>query len=237
MWDTAQAGPWTPHNKGFRIFDAFAVSSVVLDRDLNAPPVSCADGARYLVKSVATGLWAGQEGKVAIAVGANASNGWYFATVAVEGETLWIVDESKLSRYRSGAWHDSVDTLSRIQDLLDVDVTGLADGMVLRWDASNGVFYAVSMDELLRQIAGESEWTANWTGDGSVYIACPVAMTITQGNGEIGTGDLTYSKSTTAAPGTFGATNLPAAVQAGAWLKITAAGVSGFKATHLRRIA
>jgi hypothetical protein len=158
--------------------------------------------------------------------------------VAVEGETLWIVDENKLSRYRSGAWHDSVDGLSRIQDMLDVDLTGLADGMVLRWDASNGVFYAVSLDEILRQIAGESEWTANWTADGDVYIACPVAMTIAQGNAEIGTGNITFAKSTTAAPSTFGsATPLPVAVQAGAWLKVSATGVSGYKATHLRRIA
>jgi hypothetical protein len=62
-------------------------------------------------------------------------------------------------------------------------------------------------------------------------------MTISQGNAQIGTGTLAYAKSTSGAPDTFSATTLPATLQAGAWLKVTASAVTGFVATHLVRTA
>jgi hypothetical protein len=82
-----------------------------------------------------------------------------------------------------------------------------------------------------------AEWTPNFAADGVVYIPAAEAMTIGQGNGAIGTGTLVFTKSTAAAPGTFAATSLPATLEAGAWLKVAAAGVSGFVATHLKRVA
>jgi hypothetical protein len=81
------------------------------------------------------------------------------------------------------------------------------------------------------------EWVPNFTSDGEMYIACAEAMTIDQGNADIGSGTITFEKSTTAAPGTFSSTTLPASVQAGAWLKVIATSVSGFVATHLVRTA
>jgi hypothetical protein len=81
------------------------------------------------------------------------------------------------------------------------------------------------------------EWAPNFTADGSVYIPADEAMTISQGNAAIGTGTLTYEKSTNAAPGTFASTTLPATLEAGAWLRVIATGVSGFRATHLVRTA
>lgn len=82
-----------------------------------------------------------------------------------------------------------------------------------------------------------TEWVPNFTSDGEMYIACAEAMTIDQGNADIGSGTITFEKSTTAAPGTFSSTTLPASVQAGAWLKVIATSVSGFVATHLVRTA
>ena len=84
-WAAAQASPWTQVNNTFRLLEGFSLRTSVLDRDLTAPPGSCADGARYLVKATATGSWAGHDGEVAIAVGANASNGWYFVSVERAG--------------------------------------------------------------------------------------------------------------------------------------------------------
>lgn len=81
------------------------------------------------------------------------------------------------------------------------------------------------------------EWTLNWNLDSVVHIAARVAMTISQGNPKIGTGSLTYAKSTSAAPGTFAPTSLPATLEVGAWLQVTAADVSGFCATNLIRTA
>lgn len=87
------------------------------------------------------------------------------------------------------------------------------------------------------ELYATAEWAPNFTAAGDVYIPAPVAMTIDQGNAAIGTGTLTFAKSTTAAPGTFTTTTLPATLQAGAWLKVSAASVTGFVATHLKRTA
>jgi hypothetical protein len=81
------------------------------------------------------------------------------------------------------------------------------------------------------------EWAPNFTAAGDVYIPAVVAMTISQGNATIGTGTLAYTKSTAAAPSTFGAATLPVTLEAGAWLKVSASAVTGFVATHLKRTA
>lgn len=137
-WEAQQAQPWTPHNEAIRLLDAFAVKSAIEDRDLTSPPVSCSDGARYLVDTPATGLWAGKDGQLAIAQGASASNGWRFATVAREGNQLYVRDEEKLIEYLNGAWRDAPGRIRFLGDLDDVDLTGLNDFDLIRWDASNG---------------------------------------------------------------------------------------------------
>jgi hypothetical protein len=80
-----------------------------------------------------------------------------------------------------------------------------------------------------------AEWAPNFAADGTVHIPATEAMVISQGNATIGTGTLAYAKSTAAAPGTFGAASLPVTLEPGAWLKVTAAGVSGFLGAHLKR--
>lgn len=88
-----QASPWLPINQVFRVLDAFAFRTSVTDRNLSTPPVSCPDGARYLVATSATAEWTGQENHIAIAVGTNASNGWYFVDARVEGTEIYVADE------------------------------------------------------------------------------------------------------------------------------------------------
>jgi hypothetical protein len=82
-----------------------------------------------------------------------------------------------------------------------------------------------------------AEWAPNFTSDGDLYIPAVAAMTIGQGNAEIGTGTIAYEKSTNAAPETFSSTTLPVTLEAGAWLKVSASSVTGFVATHLKRTA
>jgi hypothetical protein len=86
-------------------------------------------------------------------------------------------------------------------------------------------------------VTSAKEWAPNFTAAGDLYIPAIVAMTVDQGNAAIGTGTLAYSKSTAAAPSTFTSTTLPATLEAGAWLKVTASSVTGFVATHLKRTA
>jgi hypothetical protein len=192
----SQAAAETAVNEMGRHLDANASRSIIEDRDLTAPPGTCTDGNRYLVKAPATGAWAGKDGKMAIAVGTNASNGWLFQTVATEGFRLYIRDENAEIEYNGSSWVLSTSTL-----------------------------------------AVAAEWAPNWTSDGDIYIPAVVAMTVDQGNAALGGATITFEKSTSASPSVFSSTTLPASLQAGAWLKVSAAGVSGFAATHLKRTA
>lgn len=86
-------------------------------------------------------------------------------------------------------------------------------------------------------VSGLNDYAVTFSSDGSVYIPAYVAMTLTTANAQIGSGTLSYEKSTSAAPGTFTTCTLPATLEGGAWLKVTATGVSGFLAAHFRRSA
>ena len=70
---------------------------LVVDKDLSTPPGSCADGATYIVASSPTGAWVGHAGDLAVAVGTNAANGWYFRDPE-EGITAWVQDENATYR-------------------------------------------------------------------------------------------------------------------------------------------
>lgn len=195
-----QAIPETAANEMGRLLDSGYSRSIIEDRDLTAPPGSCADGARYLVAGSPTGAWSGQAGKLAVALGANASNGWKFVTVAVEGFALYVRDENLKLIHDGSAW--------------------VSDG-----SAGGG------------GLTVPAEWAPNFTADGDVYIPAVVAMTVNAGNAAIGTGTLAYEKSTSGAPSVFSSTSLPATLQAGAWLKVSATGVTGFVAAHIVRTA
>lgn len=141
-WEENEESPWVNDNKRARIFDAFALRTSVLDRDETDPPGTCAARARYLVAATATGAWAGHEGELAIAFGENASNGWVFAVVEWDGVQIWIEDEQSQIEWVEGTgWVESPDRLFLLADLNDVDLTGLADGYILKWDLSNGFWY------------------------------------------------------------------------------------------------
>ena len=60
----AQSQKHVTHNEAIRALDA-VVQLAVLDRDLAAPPVSPAEGDRYIVASSPTGDWDGEAGNVA----------------------------------------------------------------------------------------------------------------------------------------------------------------------------
>lgn len=113
-------------------------------------------------------------------------------------------------------------------DGTQLTITTIADGEFLKRSGTN-ITSAVP--------PGAQRWTINFTANGDAYIAADVAMTIDAGVAAIGTGTLAYEKSTTAAPGTFSSTSLPATLQAGAWLKVTVSSIGTFKAVELKRTA
>ncbi len=103
-WSGPQATPWAGHNESLRRIESGYSRTIIVDRDLTAPPGSCADGARYLVDATATGLWATHDGEIAVAVGANAANGWLFIMAEVEGFRLYVQDEDSELVWDGAVW-------------------------------------------------------------------------------------------------------------------------------------
>jgi hypothetical protein len=121
------------------------------------------------------------------------------------------------------------------------------DGSELFGLAKNDENRKVTLDDITTFISDSIEadfadpivqdWSFNWNDDANIYIAAKVAMTIDEGATEIGTGTITYQKSTAAAPTVFNDTTLPVILEQHAWLKVTATGVVDEKAIHLVRTA
>lgn len=101
-WAASQASPEVTVNEAVRRTERGANLYLVIDRDLSAPPGSCADGATYIVGPTATGAWAGHENDIAISVGTNAANGWYFRDPEW-GMLAYIRDESPAMHYWDAA--------------------------------------------------------------------------------------------------------------------------------------
>ncbi|MBU2583147.1 MAG: DUF2793 domain-containing protein [Alphaproteobacteria bacterium] len=94
----AQAQKHVTHNEALRSLDAI-VQLAVEDRDLTAPPVAPADGARYLIASPAAGDWTGHDGEIA----AYQDAAWMFHAPR-EGWMAWVSDEDTALVYDGSGW-------------------------------------------------------------------------------------------------------------------------------------
>jgi hypothetical protein len=94
----AQAQKHITHNEALRLLDGLTQISV-LDRDFAAPPGSPAEGARYIVASGATGLWAGWEGDVAFY-----ASGVWLRLPARTGWVVWVQDEVRVVVRIGSVW-------------------------------------------------------------------------------------------------------------------------------------
>lgn len=208
-----QAIPETTVNEIALLLEGFAGFTSLKSRAVAAPPGSPAQGDRYLIAASPTGAWTGKAGSIAVYI----NTSWDFVT-PWEGLFAWVADEATLIRYHSAAWGSYS-----------------ASGGILSSITALGPVLSISGTTL--SVSSAKEWAPNFTAAGDVYIPAIVAMTIDQGNAAIGTGTIAFSKSTAAAPSTFASTTLPATLEQGAWLKVSASAVTGFVATHLKRTA
>jgi hypothetical protein len=116
----SQAQKHVTHNDALRILDTL-VQLAVLDRDLTAPPGSPAEGQRWIVKTGATGAWAGH----ANAIAAWQDGVWQFSTPQLGGVAV-VGDEATLVVWSGGAWGEYFSTVA-IQNLSMLGVGTTAD--------------------------------------------------------------------------------------------------------------
>jgi len=112
----AQAQKHITHNDALRLLDGLTQISV-LDRDLAAPPGSPAEGARYIVASGATGLWAGWDGDVAFYAG-----GAWLRLPARTGWLVWVQDEARVVVRIGLVWTPLDDAMGLLTQAASVEV-------------------------------------------------------------------------------------------------------------------
>lgn len=119
---SAQAQKHVTHNEAIRSLDAL-VQVAVVDRDLTAPPLSPAEGERYIVASGATGAWATHDAKLA----AWQDGAWAFYSPR-EGWIVWVSDEGLLVCWNATAWTEVTGaTASLLQNASFVGINATAD--------------------------------------------------------------------------------------------------------------
>lgn len=117
----SQAQKHVTHNEALRILDTL-VQLAVLDRDLTAPPGSPAGGERWIVKSGASGAWAGHDDAIA----AWQDGAWQFCTPQT-GWLAYVVDEGALLAWSGSAWVDALSVLTSLNNMTLLGVGTTAD--------------------------------------------------------------------------------------------------------------
>jgi hypothetical protein len=96
----SQANKEAMHNQALIRLDAL-VQSVVVDKDLTAPPGSPTDGATYIPAATATGVWAGLENYVVTWFD---ELGLWVSVAPNEGWRVWVADEDLYYQYTGSLW-------------------------------------------------------------------------------------------------------------------------------------
>lgn len=165
-WAGSQAQPNVTVNEALRRIEAGAGLFRVEDDDATAPPGSCADGAQYIPAATATGDWAGKELYIAIAVGVNAANGWYFIAPE-EGMRARIKDENVFKEYSGSAW---VAAASGTGDLLAANnLSDLASAATARTNLS--VYSIAQVDGLITGLSWKQAVRVATTANGTLATA------------------------------------------------------------------
>jgi hypothetical protein len=133
----AQAQKHITHNDALRLLDGLTQISV-LNRDLAAPPGNPAEGARYIVASGATGLWAGWDGDVAFYTG-----GAWLRLPARTGWVVWVQDEAQVVVRIGSVWTPLDDAMGLLSQAASVEVAkgalGSTTGMAVLEQTLSGL--------------------------------------------------------------------------------------------------
>lgn len=136
-----QSQPHVPHNAALRRLDVL-VQSVVLDKDLTAPPGSMQDGDAYIVAPGATGAWMTHDYAIAYWW-----EQWYFI-VPGNGWRVHVADEGIDYRYDDAdspaGWGIAVDVAIPSgleysdEEAREAVATALTDSDTIEWESSTG---------------------------------------------------------------------------------------------------
>ncbi|WP_417767414.1 DUF2793 domain-containing protein [Stappia sp.] len=191
----AQAQKHVTHNEALRILDGLVQLSVI-DRDLTAPPVSPADGDRYIVGSGATGDWAGWDLNIALW-----TDGAWLRLPPRTGWRTWVEDEAVLLVWTGAAW-EVVGEPSDISDAVfslvnDADPTkkavfslsGISTGTTRSYTLPN-------TSSELAILAGTQTFTGNKTFSGTLTASGTVTVSGATATIGTATGTATYGMGT-----------------------------------------
>jgi hypothetical protein len=117
----SQAQKHVTHNEALRILDTL-VQLAVDDRDLTAPPGTPSEGARYIVKTGATGAWAGRDDEIA----AWQDGAWQFNAPRA-GWLAYVIDEGALLAWSGSAWVDAIAALTSLNNMALLGICTTAD--------------------------------------------------------------------------------------------------------------
>lgn len=153
----AQSQKHVTHNEAIRALDA-VVQLSVLDRDLAAPPVSPAEGDRYIVAASPSGDWYGQAGNVA----AFQDGAWAFLTPN-EGWIAWIADEDAAVVWSNSSWTALTARVSEDGNFTTVGINATADATnwlglaapatLFNHEGAGHQFKITTLDDLLSESA------------------------------------------------------------------------------------
>jgi hypothetical protein len=95
----SQAQKHVTHNEALQRLDA--VTQLVVQSEMSAPPGTPGDGDCFLIASTATGDWANQAGKLAF----RQDDAWIYISPR-EGWQAWFVDSGRPRVLQNGVWKD-----------------------------------------------------------------------------------------------------------------------------------
>ena len=194
----AQAQKHVTHNEALRLLDLMVQMSV-LTRTLTVPPALPSVGDRHIVPVGATGVWAGQTGRVALF----AVTGWEFI-VPLAGWQAYVLGESQVAVFNGTVWNapsEGTVSVARLGVSTAADATNrlaVASPATLLSHAGNGhqvkVNKAAAGDtaSLLFQTgfsgraemgtAGSDDFAIKVSGDGSAFFT---ALQAARATGEV----------------------------------------------------
>ncbi|MCF2903368.1 DUF2793 domain-containing protein [Octadecabacter sp. CECT 8868] len=164
----AQAQKHVTHNEALQIIDAVVQLSVE-SRILSEPSGTVDAGTCFVVPELATGVWMGQDNKIALWNG----TGWIFLT-AKEGWRAWVIAEGLEVVMTSGAWMTAegqgasetfgINTTADVVNRLSV----AADATLLSHDGGG---HQLKVNKASSGDTGSLLYQSNWSGRAEMGLA------------------------------------------------------------------